>query len=129
MICEETDPLYASRPAAIEAAAACIAVDNAVFLTRDCLFSTGGATTSWLVRTGRFAGAFEGIEEVSDFVLSVVVGRAGWFVGRLETVFTTRCRSCAAPDGTKTKLINNAQNDRYEIFFKLFKTGTPNFYY
>jgi hypothetical protein len=90
------------------------------------LFS-GGATTSWLVRTGRFAGAFEGVEEVSDFVLSVVVGIGGWFVGWLETVFTTRCRSCAAPAGTKTKLINNAQNDRYEIFFKLFKTDTPNF--
>ena len=84
---------------------------------------------SWFVRTGRVVGAFEGTEEVKDFVLSVVTAAAGgWFIGRLEIDFTTRCLSCAAPVETKTKLINNAQNDRYEIFFKLFKTCTPKFF-
>lgn len=85
---------------------------------------------SWFVRTGRVDGAFEGTEEVRDLVLSVVTAAAGgWFVGRLEIDFTTRCLSWAAPVETKTKLINNAQNDRYEIFFKLFKTYTPKFFF
>ena len=76
--------------------------------------------------TGRAEGTFEGIEEVSDFVLSVVVdGIGGWFVGRLEIDFTIRCRSWAEPDETKTKPMKSAQNDRYEIFFKFFKTYTP----
>jgi hypothetical protein len=83
-----------------------------------------------LVSIGRVAGAFEGIEEVKDLVLSVVTAAVGgWFVGRLEIVFTIRCLSCAAPLETKTKLINNAQNDRYEIFFKFFKTDTPKFFF
>ena len=89
------------------------------------LISAVGTTIS-LVRTGRVLGAFEAIEEERGFVLSVVdVATGGWFVGRLEIVFTTRCLSWAAPVGAKTKLMNNAQNDRYEIFFKFFKTYTP----
>ena len=74
------------------------------------------------MRTGRFEELFEGNEELSDFVLSVGDALGGWFVGRLEMDFTSRCRSWAVPVGTKTILINNAQNDRYEIFFKFFKT-------
>jgi hypothetical protein len=47
-----------------------------------------------LVKIGRVAGAFEGSEEVKDFVLSVVTAAVGgWFVGRLEIVFTIRCLS------------------------------------
>ncbi len=47
-----------------------------------------------LVRTGRVEGAFEGTEEVKDLVLSVVTAEVGgWFVGRLEIVFTIRCLS------------------------------------
>ena len=91
-ICIEAELLYANRPAAIEEEAACIAPIEAVFLTSGALFS--GMTTSWFVRTGRLTGVFEGTEEVSDFVLSVVAeGIGGWFVGRLEMVLTTRCRS------------------------------------
>ena len=46
------------------------------------------------MRIGRGEGTFEGIEELSDLVLSVVVdGIGGGFVGRFEIVFTIRCRS------------------------------------
>ena len=80
--------------------------------------------------TGRLVEAFEGIEEERCFVLWVVfAGKTGWLVGRLETVLTTLCLSWAEIAGTKTILRNNAQNDRYEIFFKLIKTCTPKFFY
>jgi hypothetical protein len=93
------------------------------------LFSAG-TTTSLFVRTGWVDGAFDGVEEESDFVLSAAAAvTGGWLVGRLDIVFTNPCRSWAAPAVTKTKLINNAQNDRYEIFFKFFKTYTPNFFF
>jgi hypothetical protein len=121
MIDDETDPLYTSRPAAIEAAAAFIAIDETVFFTRGLLSAAG--TTIWLTRAGRVTGAFEGVEETSDFVLSVVTGVVkGWFVGLLAVVFTSRWRSWADAVEPKTKLMNNAINDRYEIFFKFFKT-------
>ena len=71
----EASGLYARRPADSDAAAACIAVDIEVFLTNDSLFSVG--TTSLLVSVGRAVGAFEGIEELSDFVLSCVSAGLG----------------------------------------------------
>jgi len=78
------------------------------------------------VSVGRAAGVFEGVEELSDFVLSVVTeGMGGWFIGRLETDLMTRCLSWAVPAETKTKPTNNTHDDRYEIFFKFFKTYTP----
>jgi hypothetical protein len=92
-----------------------------VFLTNGSLFSTG--TMSLFVSVGRAVGAFEGIEEVSDFVLSAASAAVGgWFMGRLEIDLVTRGLSCAKPVEVKTNVINNAQNDRYEIFFKFFKT-------
>jgi hypothetical protein len=110
-----------------EAAAACIAIDIEVFLTSGSLFSAG--TTSLLVSVGRAVGAFEGTEEESDFVLSVVsAGPGGWLIGRLEVDLTIRGRSCDEPVELKTKVTKSAQNKRYEIFFKLFKTYTPKFF-
>lgn len=121
MISEEASELYASRPAESDAAAAFIADDMLVFFTKDSLFSTG--TTSLFVRLGRVVGAFEGIEEVSDFVLSVASAAVGgWLMGRLEIDLVIRGLSCARPAVAKTKVNNSAQNDRYEIFFKFFKT-------
>jgi len=70
----EASGLYASRPAESEAEAAFIAVDIDVFFTSGSLFSTG---TSLSVSVGRAAGAFEGTEEVSDFVLSFVSAGLG----------------------------------------------------
>jgi hypothetical protein len=67
--------VYASRPAWSEAAAAFIAMDIEVFLTSGSLFSAG--TTRVLVNVGRDVGAFEGIEEESDFVLSAVSAGLG----------------------------------------------------
>jgi len=70
-----------------------MAIDKTVFFTSGCLIS-GRGTTSELVRIGRVAEAFEGIEEVKDLVLSVVTAEVGgWFVGRLEIDFTIRCLS------------------------------------
>ncbi|HMJ08033.1 MAG TPA: hypothetical protein VK468_03450, partial [Pyrinomonadaceae bacterium] len=70
---------------------------------------------------------FSGVEDERDLVLSVgvVLAEGGSLIGRLEIVFTILWRSCADPIETKPKLIKNAQTDRYEIFFKLFKTYTP----
>jgi hypothetical protein len=62
-------------PAESDAAAAFIAIDIEVFLTKDSLFSAG--TTSLLVSVGRTIGAFEGTEEESDFVLSFVSAGLG----------------------------------------------------
>jgi len=62
-------------PAASEAAAAFIAIDDTVFFTSDALFSAG--TTSLLTSVGRIGGAFTGIEEESDFVLSIVSAGLG----------------------------------------------------
>jgi hypothetical protein len=79
-------------PAASDAEAAFIALDIEVFLTNDWLVDTGGATTNWFVRTGRDAGALEGLEEVNELVLSVAaVG--GWFTGWLDIVFMSLGRS------------------------------------
>ncbi|PYT01838.1 MAG: hypothetical protein DMF63_03100 [Acidobacteria bacterium] len=102
-------------------------MDIDVFLTNEALFCAG--TTSWLIRVGRVVGAFTGSEEVSDFVLSIVsAALGGWFRGLLEVDFTIRGLSWAEVAAAKTKLINSAQTDRYEIFFKLFKTYTPKFF-
>ena len=123
----EATGLYARRPAESDAAAAFIAIDIEVFFTNGSLFSAG--TTSLLVSVGRIAGAFEGTEEVSDFVLSCVsAGLGGWLIGRLEIDLTIRGRSWDEPVEVKTKVTNTAQNKRYEIFFKLFKTYTPKFF-
>jgi hypothetical protein len=75
IISEEANAVYACLPAESEAAAAFIAIDIEVFLTNGSLFSAG--TTSLLVSVGRAVGAFEGIEEVSDFVLSFVSAGLG----------------------------------------------------
>ena len=120
--------LYARRPAESDAAAAFMAIDIEVFFTNGSLFSAG--TTSLLVNIGRGAGAFDGTEEVSDFVLSCVsAGLGGWLIGRLEIDLIIRGRSCEKAVELKTKVTNSAQNKRYEIFFKLFKTYTPKFFY
>jgi len=104
-----------------------MAIDITVFLTNGSLFSA--ATTSLLVNVGRIAGEFEGTEEVSDFVLSAVsAGLGGWLIGRLEVDLTIRGRSWDEPVEVKTNVTNSAQNKRYEIFFKLFKTYTPKFF-
>jgi hypothetical protein len=91
------------------------------------LFSAG--TTSALVSVGRDVGAFEGIDEESDFVLSAVsAGLGGWLIGRLDVDLTIRGRSCDEPVELNAKVTKNAQSKRYEIFFKLFKTYTPKFF-
>jgi hypothetical protein len=91
------------------------------------LISVG--TTSLLVSVGRAVGAFEGTEEVSDFVLSAVSAAVGgWLMGLLEIDFMIRGRSCDEPVVVKTKVTKSAQHKRYEIFFKLFKTYTPKFF-
>jgi hypothetical protein len=93
-----------------------------VFFTSDSLTS-GFTTMSSLVSVGRTEGAFEGIEEVRDFVLSVgAVGIGGWLIGRLEIDLTSLGLSWARPVTAKKEHTNSAQNDRYEIFFKFFKT-------
>ena len=71
----EEAELYARRPADSDEAAAFIAIDIEVFFTNGSLFSAG--TTSLLVSVGRIAGAFEGTEEVRDFVLSCVSAGLG----------------------------------------------------
>ena len=119
--------LYARRPADSDAAAAFIAIDIDVFFINGSLFSAG--TTNWLVSVGRAAGAFEGTEEESDFVLSCVsAGLGGWLIGRLEVDLIIRGRSWEEAVELKTKVTNSAQDKRYEIFFKLFKTYTPKFF-
>jgi len=67
--------LYARWPAESEDAAAFIAIDIDVFFTNGSLFSAGA--TRLLVSVGRAVGAFEGTEEVSDFVLSAVSAGLG----------------------------------------------------
>ena len=76
------------------------------------------------VRIGRDAGEFTGVEEESVFVLPVLgcVAEGGWLTGWLETVLRTLWRSWAAPADTKPNITNIAHTDRYEIFFKFFKT-------
>jgi hypothetical protein len=71
----EAAALYANRPNEREDAAAFIAIDIDVFFTNGSLFSAG--TTRLLVSVGRAVGAFEGIEELSDFVLSAVSAGLG----------------------------------------------------
>lgn len=75
---------------------------------------------------GLFIGEFEGLEDESDLVLSVDVC-GGWLVGWLEVVIMTLCRSWADTAELKPTLTKNANTDRYEILFKLFKTYTPKF--
>jgi hypothetical protein len=90
--------------------------DSPVFVTN----GAGVATTMSLVSVGRWFGAFSGLEEVNGLVRSVC-GAAGWFSGLLDIGLTTRSLSWAAAD---TVIINknSGQTDRYEIFFKIFKT-------
>jgi hypothetical protein len=73
------------------------------------------------VSGGLVDGPLIGRDEVSGFVLSVC-GWVGWFNGRLETGFTTRGLSWAAVVETVNMTANERQTDRYEIFFKKFKT-------
>ena len=71
----EASGLYARRPADSDPAAAFIAIDIEVFFTNGSLFSAG--TTSLLVSVGLIVGAFDGTEELSDFVLSCVSAGLG----------------------------------------------------
>ena len=87
MICEDTDPLYTIRPAAIDADAAYIAVDATVFLTKDV--GSVRTTSGSFVRTEREASGLVGLEEVSDLVVSTGLVAGGWLTGRLETLRTT----------------------------------------
>jgi hypothetical protein len=63
-----------------------------------------------------------GLEEVSGLVLSVWGCVAGAFIGWLDTVLTTLSRSCAIAEVAANNRENERQTDRYEIFFKKFKT-------
>jgi hypothetical protein len=72
---------------------------------------------------GRLSAVLETGEEA---VFSVCVGRVagGWLIGRLDIVLMTRGRSWAEAAVTKAVETKKAQNDRYEIFFKFFKTSS-----
>jgi len=54
--------------------------------------------------------------------LSVAAGDGGWFTGRLEIVRTTRSLSCAEASIVKPAAKNTNAANRYQIFFKSFKT-------
>ena len=74
------------------------------------------------MRTGREAADLRTFEEgvLSEAAVDLEAD-GGWLMGWLETIRATLGLSCAAavdPRPIKT----NAQTDRYEIFFKLFKT-------
>jgi hypothetical protein len=106
--------LYAVRPAASD--------DEAALIIEVFLTSGSAATSMRLVRTGRLSADLEiGVEEG---VLSVCVGRVtgGWLMGWLEIVLMTRGRSWA--EAAKADDKSKAHSDRYEIFFKFFKTSS-----
>ena len=92
MIISEVEALYTIRPAAIDAAAACMRPAETVFLTSDSELADW--TTGVLMSVGRTAGAFKGAEEVRLFVLSVATDAiGGWLIGWLDIDLTTRGRS------------------------------------
>jgi hypothetical protein len=89
-----------------------------VFLTS----GAGGVATISFVSVGRLEGALMGLEEVKGLVLSVLGCVAGALIGWLDTVLTTLSRSCARVAVAANNRENERQTDRYEIFFKKFKT-------
>jgi hypothetical protein len=92
-------------------------LESPVFLT----IGRGGTTLISLVSGGRDEG-FVGEEELSGRVLSVVgLAGAGGFIGRLETVRTTLCRSCADAVPANAAKNKTQHDERYAIFFRLFK--------
>ena len=71
---------------------------------------------SW-TRGGRLVG----LDEV-ETGRSVAAGAEGWFTGRLEIVRTTLSLSCAEASNAKPPAKNTIAANRYQIFFKSFKT-------
>ena len=80
------------------------------------------------VRMGLLTGEFEGVEE--ERVCTLFAGSwlipGGWFSGWLDIDLTTLGRSWAEVVSTPAiNIKSNSNANRYEIFFKLFKTSTP----
>jgi hypothetical protein len=92
-------------------------LESPVFLTS----GGGGTTLISLVSVGRDE-ELAGEEELRGRVLSVVgLAGGGWFIGRLETVRTTLCRSCADAVTANAAKNKTQHDERYAIFFRLFK--------
>ena len=75
------------------------------------------------MRTGREAADLRTFEEgvLSEAAVDLEAD-GGWLMGWLETIRATLGLSCAAAEDDTKPIKTNAQTDRYEIFFKLFKT-------
>lgn len=89
----------------------------------------GGTTLISFVKAGLTAELLIEAEEESVFVLSVgfLEDTGGWFIGRLEIVFTTLSRFCACDAPVKPTDSSTTHTARNPVFFKIIKTITPIF--
>jgi hypothetical protein len=112
-----TSELKIEREAMIELAFN--AREETVFFTFDSGV-VGRAT--WMSCTS--GGRFSGLELDEEVVTGCLpnAGLGGWLSGRLEMLLTTLSRSWADDSAASPATINNAMANRYQIFFKLFKT-------
>lgn len=94
--------------------------DEPVFLTREGC-SVWRTTSMSCTSGGRLVGR-DWIEGDTSSGLTAVEGLGGWLVGRLVVVFTTLSLSWADASTVKPTKTKTAAANRYEIFFKLFKT-------
>lgn len=91
--------------------------DDPVFLINDWV----GAISILFVRTGRDS-VFSVIRAGSDFWGSMVEEAVGgWFIGRLEIVFTTLGRSCPRMLPPNPAVSENTAAARIAVFLKIIK--------